>query len=76
MWSCQEAEKKLGSPASLGTLSTFVPLSTVAHMSKCAVVPVFLIVHGFSNYVPYSHFVVIAVVCLYVCGGGGGRCGK
>jgi len=36
-------------------------------MSKCSIVHFFLIEHGFPNYLPYCHSVIIAVVCLYLC---------
>ena len=41
-------------------------------MSKCSIVHLFLIQHGFSNYFLYCRSFVIAVVCICVCGGGGG----
>jgi hypothetical protein len=40
---------------------------SVVTMSKCSIVQLFQIEHGFSNYLPYCRSVVIAVVCLYLC---------
>lgn len=57
-----------GKRRSWNTVDIMVSVPTVAHMSKCSVVHVFLVEHRFSNYVPYCRFVVIVVVCLYVGG--------